>query len=161
MKCGDRGHLTAQGTPCQQNIPKGSAACLWHSRSAEGRRALAMKGSIKAHMMRFLPRSALPPDFQSTASIVAWAQQTAKKVLSGELDPKAAGEARQLASLAISARVADATEVMATTLSSIEHGASAVLLLNRLQDSLRSGARRPLPGMRSLTPSPTTSEPGA
>lgn len=161
MKCGDRGHVTAQGTPCQQNIPKGAMACLWHSRSAEGRRALAMKGSIKAHMMRYLPRDALPPDFQSTPAIVTWAETTAKKVLSGELDAKAAGEARQLAQLAISARVADATEVMATTLSSIEHGASAILLLHRLQDSLRSGARRPLPGVRSIQAAPAPSEPGA
>jgi hypothetical protein len=160
MKCGDRGYKTVHGEPCQQNVPKGAMACLWHSRSPEGRRALAMKGSIKAHLARFLPASALPPDFQSTASIVAWAQETAKKVLSGQLDPKAAGEARQLASLAISARVADATEVMATTLSSIEHGASAVLLLNRLQDSLRSGVRRPLPG-RLTVATPPPPEPSA
>ena len=110
-------------------------------------------------MMRYLPRTALPPDFQSTASIVAWAQETAKKVRSGELDAKAAGEARQLASLAIAARVADSTELMAQTLAQVEHGASAVLLLNRFQDSLRSGTRRPLPGLRQIMPPP--SEPDA
>jgi hypothetical protein len=155
MKCGEKGHLTAQGTPCRQNIPKFGTACLWHSRNAEGRKALAMKGGIKARMMRFLPRTVLPPDFATTESIVRWAQVTAKKVLSGELDPRAAGEARQLASLAIAARVADAQEVMATTLATVEHGASAMMLLSRLQDSLRGGPRRPLPGMRSITPAPT------
>jgi hypothetical protein len=159
MKCGEKGYVTKEGTPCQQNVPKHATACLWHSRSPEGRKALAMVGGLKSRMMRYLPKSELPPDFQSTASIVAWAQKTAKKVLTGDLDPRAAAEARQLAGLAIAARVADAQEVMATTLATVEHGATAMLLLSRLQDSLRGGPRRPLPGLRQIAPS--TPEPAS
>ena len=53
--------------------------------------------------------------------------------------------------LGLSVSPADAAQV--------EHGASALLLLNRLQDSLRSDTRRPLPGLRQITPPP--SEPSA
>jgi hypothetical protein len=153
--CGDHGHRTVTGELCQQVIGKNASACAWHSRSVEGRRALAMKGGLASRMRHFLPKSSLPPDFSDTPSIVRWASATAKLVLTGDLDPKAAAEARQLAGLAIAARVADAQEVMATTLATVEHGASAMMMLARLQDGLRGGPRRPLPGMRSITPAPT------
>ena len=114
-----------------------------------------MKGGIASRMRNFLPKSAPPPEFASTPAIVAWAQTTAQQVLCGDLDPRAAGEARQLAGLAIAARVADAQEKMAETLASVEHGGHAVMLLARLQEGLTGGARRPLPGrVHALTPAP-------
>ena len=145
MKCGERGHRTVTGEPCQQTIGAHAAACVWHSRSAEGRRALALKGGIASRMRNFLPKSAPPPEFASTRAIVAWAQTTAHQVLRGDLDPRAAAEARQLAGLAISARVADAQERMAEVLANVEHGGAAVMLLARLREGLDEGRSRPLP----------------
>jgi hypothetical protein len=52
-------------------------------------------------------------------------------------------------------RAAIAQESMAATLASVEHGGHAVMLLSRLQDSLSTGARRPLPGrLHQLTTPP-------
>jgi hypothetical protein len=52
-------------------------------------------------------------------------------------------------------RAALAQERMAEVLAEAEHGKTAVLLLSRLQDSLSTGPRRPLPGrVHQLTPAP-------
>jgi hypothetical protein len=160
MKCGDRGHLAASGEPCQQTIGKHTAACIWHSRSAEGRSALAMKGGIASRMRRFLSKNAPPPEFASTEAIVVWAQTTAQQVLCGDLDPRAASEARQLAGLAIQARAADAQQQLVEALLRMEHGGAAVMLLSRLQQGLVEGRTRPLPP-RVLRASPVEPEPAA
>jgi hypothetical protein len=97
-------------------------------------------------MQRFLPATSAPPEFSSTASIVAWAEQTAQRVLTGALDPRAAGEARQLAALTITARQADAQAALVEALLKLEHGGTAVMLLSRLQDGLNGGKQRQIPG---------------
>ena len=38
MKCGDKGHVTATGQPCGQNIGAKAKGCLWHTRTAQERR---------------------------------------------------------------------------------------------------------------------------
>jgi len=45
MKCGDRGHRNAKGALCDQNIAAEAGGCLWHTRSPEERRELALRGS--------------------------------------------------------------------------------------------------------------------
>ncbi len=162
MICGDKGHLTAKGTPCQQNIPRNGTACIWHSRSPEGRRVLAMKGGLASRMMRYLPKSSAHPDFATTGAIVSWAQETARQVLCGDLDPRAAGEARQLAALTIAARVSDAQERIADVLASVEHGSAAMLLLSRLKEGMLAGRGQPLSATllrRKIGPAPPPDEP--
>jgi hypothetical protein len=157
MKCGDKGHTTATGAPCGQTIAATAAGCVWHTRDAEGRRLLATRGALASRMQHYLPSSAPRPEFSSTAAIVTWAEQTAHKVLAGELDPRAAGEARQLAALTIAARSADATQQLVEALVRLEGGGQALVLLGRLREGLDSGARKPLPGRvlaMTTTPSP-------
>lgn len=152
MKCGERGFKTVTGEPCGQEIGARAAGCLWHSRTAEERSLLATKGALASRMRRFLPTTTPPPEFGSTAAIVTWAQETAQRVLSGALDPRAASEARQLAALTIQARSADAQERLVDALLKLEHGGAAMLLLSRLTDG---GAGRPLPGrVLSMVPAP-------
>lgn len=151
MKCGDKtGHITAKGTLCQQEIAADAPGCIWFVRTPDERSELAMKGGIASRLRRFLPASAPPPEFSSTPAIVMWAQTTAQKVLAGELDPRAAGEARQLAALTISARVADAQERLVEVALRLETGGAAMLLLSRLQTELTEGPRRPLPRARPV-----------
>jgi hypothetical protein len=107
-----------------------------------------------------LSKSAPPPEFASTEAIVAWAQTTAQQVLCGDLDPRAASEARQLAGLAIQARAADSQERLVEVLLRLEHGGAAVMLLSRLQQGLVEGRTRPLPP-RVLRASPAEPEPAA
>ena len=156
MKCGDRGHLTAAGEPCQQTIGVRAAACVWHSRDAEGRRLLALKGGIASRMRTALPSTYQVPEFASPESIVGFAQELARMALTEDVDRGRVAEARLAAGLALSAFQARSQERLVEALLRVEHGGAALLLLSRLQDGLIDGKRRPLPG-RSL--SLTTSEP--
>jgi hypothetical protein len=119
---------------------------VWHKGSAEDRRAVALKGGIASRMQRYLPATTPRPEFSSTAAIVTWAEETARKVLTGDLDPRAASEARQLAALTISARQADAQAQLVDALLSLEHGGAAVALLAQFTSAQADGKRRPLPG---------------
>ena len=146
MKCGDNGHKTVHGEPCQQDIGRGRKACIWHSASRLKRILVARSGSRASRSRFFLPVSTPPPEFRDTPSIVKWAEKTAQQVLTGKLNHKAAAEARQLAALTISARAALAQEKLVEALLTVEHGGAAMLLWQRLQDGLSEGRRRPLPG---------------
>lgn len=150
MKCGDRGHVTLAGEPCPAPIGAKAAGCVFHTRDAA---AIATKGALASRLRRHLPADTPRPEFADTGSIVTWAQDTAHKVLTGDLDPRAAAEARQLASLTIAARAADAQERLVEILASLEHGGAAVAFLARLQSGLAEGKRRPLPGrVLQMTP---------
>jgi hypothetical protein len=83
---------------------------------------------------------------------VRWAERVAGQVMRGELDPKLAAEARQLAGLALAVRQQESLEALARALSVLENGAGAVLLLERLRDGLADGRRRPLPGRAPALP---------
>lgn len=147
MRCGDRGHVTAAGTPCQQPINPKAAGCLHHdpTTSPEQKHAAYLKGALASRMRTYLPSDTPRPEFSSTETIVTWAQDTAHRVLCGELDPRAAAEARQLAALTIAARSAEASEKLVEALLRVEHGGAALVLLARLTDGLANGQRRPLP----------------
>ena len=155
MRCGDLGHKTVHGEPCHQTVGRGKKGCIWHTRNPEQRRLLATRGALAARSRFFLPADTPPPEFRDTPSIVAWAERTAQLVMTDKLDPRAAGEARQLAALTISARQALAQEKLVEALLTVEHGGSALLLLTRLQDGLADGRRRPLPGATRALPEET------
>jgi hypothetical protein len=148
MKCGDAGgRLVTTGEPCRQTTAMGKR-CLWHSRDADGRRLVAIKGSVKAHLqaLQRLAVDSPAPSFADREAIVVWAQEMAGKVLRGELDPRLSAEARGHAQLALQARTAESQERLVEALLRVEHGGAAMLLLARLQDGLADGRRRPLPG---------------
>ena len=152
MKCGDKGHKTKHGVPCDQNISARAKGCLWHTRNAAQRRILAAKGSVVGRMKNVLPATYRVPPFDTRESIVNWARDMAGKVLRGELSPKLSAEARGHAQLALQARTAEAQERLVEALLTVEHGGSALLLLTRLQDGLADGRRRPLPGATRALP---------
>lgn len=150
MKCGDNGGRTLDGQPCGQDLGPGRTRCVWHpvDASPSHRRELAIRGAVAARLstLRRLPPGAANPDFATRESIVKWAEETAGKVLRGELDPKLSAEARGHAQLALAARTAEAQEKLVDGLLRLEHGGNALLLLGRLQEGFSGGPRRPLPG---------------
>jgi len=83
VRCGDRGHTKADGTPCLQPIPKNAPACVWHSRTPEERRVFAARGAgaslLKAGMAT---RDVLPPDTTPLAvdSVAAIDQQIVEEL---------------------------------------------------------------------------------
>jgi hypothetical protein len=150
MKCGDRGHRKADGTPCQQTIGVKAAGCIWHTSSPEGRAAFAMKGGLASRMRRALPASTPEPPFDTVENIIAWAQQMARAALVEEVDTRRLAEARGFAQLALSALSARTQQELVDALLKLEHGGAAMLLLSRLTNGLNEGRTRPLPG-RTLT----------
>ena len=156
MKCGDRGHLTAAGEPCGQTIGEKAAGCIWHTLSAEGRKAMALKGGIASRMQRALPSTYQVPEFASPENIIAFARELVRLALTEDVDLRRVSEARGAAGLALSAFTARTQERLVEALLRVEHGGAAMLLLTRLQDGLIDGRRRPLPGRPlSLSPSGT------
>jgi hypothetical protein len=159
VKCGELGYVNGAGRPCGQEISSKAKGCIFHDPAKRDRaKAAQIRGAHASRMQRYLPASSAPPEFLSTASIVAWAEQTAQRVLTGALDPRAAGEARQLAALTISARQADAQAALVDALLKLEHGGAAMMLLTRLQDGLSDGKRRPLPSARVVPMTPPSGD---
>ena len=152
--CGDAGgRNVATGTPCGQTTAKGRL-CVWHSRSPEGRRDLALRGGVASRMMRALPSTYAVPEFTKPESIIAFAHELARLALTEDVDPRRVAEARGAAGLALSGFTALTQARLVEALSKIEHGAAAVMLLNRLQDGPSAGRGRPLPGRVVSLPTP-------
>jgi hypothetical protein len=149
MKCGELGFLNADGTPCRQNIAATATSCLWHDQSPRGRRKADLerkRGGIASRAKLALPASYLVKPFDSVDSIIEWAHEMAGKVLKEDVDPRRTSEARGFAQLAVSAHQIRTQERMVEALLRLEHGGTAIVLLERMQASLSSGIRRPLPG---------------
>ena len=146
MKCGDRGFVNAAGQPCGQVIGVKAAACIWHSRTPEERSLLALKGGIASRLQRALPATYAMIPFDSRESVVRFAEDLARRVLTEDVDPRRVDSALRAAGVALSAFTAQTQERLVEALLKIEHGGAAMLLLTRLQDGLAEGRRRPLPG---------------
>lgn len=158
MKCGDRGHRTAAGEPCQQNIGARATGCLWHSRDAEGRRLLALKGGIASRMKTALPSSYQVPAFADPEAIVSFAQELARMALTEDVDRGRVAEARLAAGLALSAHTAQTQARLVEALLRLEHGGLAVAMLTQFQAAQSDPSkRRPLPP-RIVTALPTSGE---
>jgi hypothetical protein len=141
VKCGDRGHVGVTGQPCGQTISPNAQACVWHSRTPEGRRLLALKGGIASRMRSALPASTPEPPFDSPESIIGWAQQMAHAALTQDVDPRRMQEARGFASLALSALSARTQQQLVDALLRLENGGEIAGLLMRF----KAGETRPLP----------------
>src|SRR5262245_41910859 len=129
MKCGDRGHVTAQGLPCQQDISAKAPGCLWHSGSAETRRLIASRGGYAVHMKRALPSTYQVPEFGDPEAIIAFARELARLSLTEDVDIRRVAEARGAASLALSAFTARTQEKLVEAMLRVEHGGAAVAML--------------------------------
>src|SRR5438132_1390319 len=116
------------------------------SGTSKQRVSLATKGAIASKMKRALPADYRMPPFDSRDSVVQFAQDLAKRVLTEDVDPRRVDTALRAAGVALSAFAAATQEKLVDALLKIEHGGAAMLLLTRLQDGLTEGRRRPLPG---------------
>ncbi len=153
MKCGELGHLTIHGQPCGQDISAESKGCVWHTSDAARRKVIAGTGSLKFQSKLKLPADYPVPEFTDLDSIVTFAHQMTKAVLSTTVDPRRISEARQCAGLALSAFAAQDQKRLVDSILKLQHGEAAVLLLQRMQEGLTEGRRKPLP-TRMLPPGP-------
>jgi hypothetical protein len=105
MKCGDKGFKTAAGLPCGQTINPKQPACLWHSRTPEERRLLALRGTAASMMktMEVVPDSTPAPQLASVDGVVALLQDTIQRTRTGRLDPRRAEAVMQGALRAVQA----------------------------------------------------------
>lgn len=158
MRCGDRGHLTAAGQPCGQTIGEKAAGCLWHTLSAEGRKAMALKGGIASRMKRALSSTYEVPELETPEAIIAFARELARLALTEDVDTRRVAEASGAAGLALSAFTARSQAQLVEALIRLEGGGAALVLLQRLQNGLADGPRRPLPG-RGLATEPRREDP--
>ena len=150
MKCGDKGHTTRLGAPCQQTIGVDAKGCLWHTRDAAERHLLALKGGLVAGRRNKLPESYRVPAFSSRENILAFVQDLAQRVLIHDVDPRRVDSALRAAGVALTAHAQATQEQLVDALLKIEHGGAALVLLERLQVGLVQGKHRPLPGREAL-----------
>jgi hypothetical protein len=146
MRCGDKGFKNSIGEPCAQRIAAAAPACLWHRRTPEDRRLIAMRGSILARMKKALSPEYQVPGLDSPEAVLGFAQELARLALTEDVDLRRIAEARGSASLALAAINTRTQQQLVDALLRIEHGGAAFALLGRLQDGLSDGRRRPLPG---------------
>ncbi len=161
MKCGDLGHKNADGEPCQQNIPHGAKGCIWHSpdRTPEEKHFTAMKGGMAQKSKKLLPADPnIPPfrmtPFTSRQDVVAFVQDLARRVLTENIDARRVDVALRAAGVALTAFGQETQERMADALLKLERGGTAVVMLERLTESMATGRRRPLPGSPVALPAP-------
>ena len=146
MKCGDRGHTTKAGQPCQQNISEAMAGCIWHTSTPEKRHLLAFSGGIASKRRHLLALTYPLIPFDSRESVIKFAEDLARKVLTQDVDPRRIDTALRAAGVALTAFAQGTQEKLVEALLQLEHGGTALIFLQRLQDGLADGRRRPLPG---------------
>jgi len=152
VKCGEKGWTTAAGTPCQQNIGKNAAGCLWHSKSAAGRLALAMKGGIASRMRRALPATYQVQPFETREDVIRFANAMAELALKKDVDLRRIDSALRAAGLALQAFAQETNERLVNALLEHEHGGQAFAIYQRMTAVTSSTLRRPLPPRRVAVP---------
>jgi hypothetical protein len=151
MKCGDKGHRTATGAPCQQNIAPAAKGCLWHGSKPEERKLLSLRGNVMATLRRALPKDHQMVPFDSRESVIRFAEDLARRVLTEDVDPRRVDTALRAAGVALSGFAAATQEKLVEALLKIEHGGVAFAWLSRIQEGLQGAA--PLPTrLRALAP---------
>lgn len=146
MRCGDKGHKTILGRPCQQPINAKAKGCLWHSRTPAQRKLMSLRGNVIGRLKRALPEDYKMIPFDSRESVIRFAEDLARRVLTQDVDPRRVDTALRAATVALSAFTAATQEKLVEAMLRVEHGGTAMLLLARLTDGLTEGRRRPLPG---------------
>ncbi len=146
MKCGSLGHKTIHGLPCQQDISHESKGCIWHVSDAAQRQVVARLAQVRRLTHKKLPDEYPVPEFTNLETIVTFAHKLAKVALTGTVDPRRVSEARQCAGLALSAFQAQDQKRLVDAVVRLQHGEAAVLLLQRMTESVADGRKKPLPG---------------
>ena len=147
MKCGEiSGHMTKQGKLCAFNIRGEAKGCTWYRKGPKGRSLLASKGPAARRKRKLFHEDYVVPPFDELDSLAEFDRYLAQQVLTTNADPRrvdsairASGEARAVIVAKKQASILDA-------LLRLEHGEAAMLLFARLQDGMKQGPRRPLPG---------------
>lgn len=154
MKCGELGFTNADGQPCGQNVAVGAKSCLWHDQTPHGKRKADLerkRGGIASR-----GKGALPGDyavrFPDRESVVRFVEDLAKRALTEDVDLRRIDTALKAANVALTAHGMAIQEKMVEALLRLEHGGTAIVLLERMQTSLSSGPRRPLPGRLMTLP---------
>lgn len=156
--CGDFGHLKKDGTPCGFSIPEGKTICAFHSRDAEGRRALAMKGALSSSLKQTLPADFEIGELTTTDELKAFIKRMLEWVLKKPIERWRAAEARGLLSLVVQIDQVTATQKLADAVLTAQHGGQSLVFLNQFLDGSPDG-RRKIPSRVKMLPTvPTDSE---
>jgi len=100
------------GTPCGQVLGP-NRECIWHGAGVtpEDRSAIARRGGLQT--IRSLPLTTELPSFDNRENIVAFAEERAHMVETGQLDPRLSAESRGWADLAMKAHELSALDRLA------------------------------------------------
>ena len=151
MKCGELGFTNADGGPCGQNVAAGAKSCLWHDESPKGKRRADLERKRGGLVSR--GKGALPPgyavSFPDREAVVRFVEDLAKRALTDDVELRRIDTALRAASVALTAHGMAIQEKMVEALLKLEHGGNSIILLERMQASLATGTRRPLPGLRA------------
>ncbi|MCH8039557.1 MAG: hypothetical protein IH977_04340 [Nitrospinae bacterium] len=143
MKCGDKGHLTAQGQPCGQNINVKAAGCLWHVRSKKQRTVLATRGALAARLNKALPVGDPMPILQEgLPGLEAACRYLFGVSLKRNIDRWRLTEARGFLTLLFQAEDLKDRRKLYEAIVSLEHGGQAVILVNQFLEGQTGGRRR-------------------
>lgn len=145
VKCGDRGFTTLAGAPCQQNSHHGGP-CLWHGKTPDERRTLAMRGHLTQRMQKALKDEDCTFTFENEDAVIAFAEDMARKALTKDIDQHRIKTGLEAAKVALSGFAAKTTARMVKALESLEHGGAAMVLLTQMTERLGTGTRRMIPG---------------
>ncbi|MHB8510224.1 MAG: hypothetical protein ACYDGR_16535 [Candidatus Dormibacteria bacterium] len=159
MKCGELGFLNADGLPCGQNVATGAKSCLWHDQTPKGKRRADLERKRGGLVSR--GKGALPPgyavSFPDREAVVRFVEDLAKRALTEDVELRRIDTALRAASVALTAHGMAIQERMVEALLRLEHGGTAIVLLERMQASLSTGTRRPLPGRLVQVPTEESS----
>lgn len=155
MKCGELGHRTANGQPCQQNIAPTAKGCLWHSpdRTEEQKHFTALKGGLMVRKRRLLPETTNLPPFDCRENVIRFAEGLARDVLTKDVDPRRIDTALRAAGVALTGFAQATQEKLLEAILTLERGGTALIMLQRIQGALTEGRRNPLPlsGLRTVS----------
>jgi len=141
-KCGDFGHLKKDGTACGFVLPEGKTICAYHSRDAEGRRTLAMKGALNASLKQVVPEDFEIGPLQTADDVKAFVRSMLHWVLKKPIERWRAAEARGLLSLFVQIEQVQATQRLADAVLTAQHGGQSLIFLNQFRDGSPDGRRK-------------------
>jgi hypothetical protein len=149
--CGELGFTNADGQPCGYRIGPKAKACPHHGGDPSAARKFQLKGAAASQATKALPVQTDVPVFESPEAVAGWCREMAKTALTRpRVDLKRLAEARQFGGLALTALQLRTQQQLVVALSRLEHGQTAVILLEQMQRAVTTGRLRPLPGRRLL-----------
>lgn len=131
----------------------GVPRCLTHATDAlRIRRRTARNAAGGENRLRTLAKATPPPRFRTPEQIERYAERTAHRVQTGQLDRRVAETCLRAATVALQVHQLKNQERLTDALMRAEHGGMAVQMLAVLTSGLADGKRRPLPGRVQALP---------